>query len=551
MGRFDMNSDGVSYLDIGDAYFRGEWRTAINGYFSPLYSWVLGLANGIVAPSAYWEFPLAHLVNLVIFLGAVLSFDFFLRQLIDHERRTEGAWPAWAWILLGYGLFAWSSLGMLNVRLVSPDMLVAATVYLAAGILLRLASQGHAAPRAVVVGLGVVLGFGCLAKGAMLPLACVFLLASGFLAGTVRRATMRVSLALLGLLAVAGPFLVALSLSKGRPTAGDVGKLNYGWYDNGVDLKGEALAVFRRHWQGEPPGSGVPLHPTRKIADHPPIYEFATPVGGTYPLWYDPSYWYTGLRVHFSIREQVTVAASSARWYYATFVGVPFGSLIREGPSVKLLSHVRLLPLVLMCGWVVLAYQSRRRWSLGRDLLKHWFLALPGLAALTMYSLVLVEERYIAPFVMLICASAFAALRLPEPWGTVTRRTLILVPSAVLAITALGVVSAPSSAPLAWRIADGVRRLDARPDRKIASLQYANMAHGAWARLARARIVAEIFPDGEGAFWTAPDSVKARVLQTFAAAGADIVVATAAPAGAVSSGWRPIGETGYFAYFLK
>src|SRR5690349_2200928 len=40
-----MNADGISYLDIGDAYFRADWANAINPVWSPLYSWILGFAN--------------------------------------------------------------------------------------------------------------------------------------------------------------------------------------------------------------------------------------------------------------------------------------------------------------------------------------------------------------------------------------------------------------------------------------------------------------------------------------------------------------------------
>ena len=32
------------------------------------------------------------------------------------------------------------------------------------------------------------------------------------------------------------------------------------------------------------------VHPVRKLFDAPPIYEFATPLKGTSPVWYDPSY---------------------------------------------------------------------------------------------------------------------------------------------------------------------------------------------------------------------------------------------------------------------
>ena len=52
--RFTMNPDGVSYLDIGDAYWRGDWHNAINAYWSPMYSWILGLFVRALKPSAYW-----------------------------------------------------------------------------------------------------------------------------------------------------------------------------------------------------------------------------------------------------------------------------------------------------------------------------------------------------------------------------------------------------------------------------------------------------------------------------------------------------------------
>jgi len=106
------------------------------------------------------------------------------------------------------------------------------------------------------------------------------------------------------------------------------------------------------------------------------------------------------------------------------------------------------------------------------------------------------------------------------------------------------------SVPRDWQIVEGLRSVDARPHPKIASLQYANRVHRGWARLARARIVAEIFPGGEDQFWSAPDSVQARVLRTFADAGADMVVAATVPVGVLPPGWRPVGATGYLAYVL-
>src|SRR5882672_2481793 len=60
--RFAMNPDGVSYLDIGDRLWGGDGHALLNGYWSPLYGALLGLAMKIVKPSPYWEFPVAHFV---------------------------------------------------------------------------------------------------------------------------------------------------------------------------------------------------------------------------------------------------------------------------------------------------------------------------------------------------------------------------------------------------------------------------------------------------------------------------------------------------------
>jgi hypothetical protein len=184
--RFTMNPDGISYLDMGDAYLRGDWHMAINGWWSPLYSWILGLVLKVLKPSAYWEYPLAHLLNFVVFLAALVCFGFFLRTFIAYRKKSEhdsgddeeATLPEWAWWVLGYSLFIWTSLVLISIRLVTPDMCVAAFVYLASGLILRIRT-GTATARTFVL-LGIVLGLGYLAKAVMFPLAFVFLAVAAF-----------------------------------------------------------------------------------------------------------------------------------------------------------------------------------------------------------------------------------------------------------------------------------------------------------------------------------------------------------------------------------
>ena len=64
IGRYSMNPDGMSYLDMGDALLRRDWAHAVNAYWSPLYGWMLGLVIGEIQPSPRWEFPLVHVVEL-------------------------------------------------------------------------------------------------------------------------------------------------------------------------------------------------------------------------------------------------------------------------------------------------------------------------------------------------------------------------------------------------------------------------------------------------------------------------------------------------------
>jgi hypothetical protein len=262
--RYAMNSDGISYLDMGDAYLRGDWGMAINAYWSPLYSWLLGLAMFILKPSSFWEFPVVHLVNFIIYICALGCFHFFLSELIRCHQHQTGRFatdrdvtlPEWAWLALGYTLFIWSSLELIPLSIVAPDMCVAAFAYLASGILLRIRTGSTSW---LTFGfLGAALGFGYLAKAPMFPLAFVFLGVSLFLVDNLRKAMPRVLLALVVFLSIAGPFIAALSLTKGRLTFGDSAKLAYSRYVNGT---------AQRHWQGTwPPGNGTPKHLREKFS---------------------------------------------------------------------------------------------------------------------------------------------------------------------------------------------------------------------------------------------------------------------------------------------
>ena len=102
--------------------------------------------------------------------------------------------------------------------------------------------------------------------------------------------------------------MTALSLKYGHATFGDVGRMGYAWFFNGVP--------FYIDWQGGPPGSGIPVHPTRKLESDPGLYEFKEPFQVTYPPWYDPAYWYMGLKIHPNLGAQLNVAAHNITSFF-------------------------------------------------------------------------------------------------------------------------------------------------------------------------------------------------------------------------------------------
>lgn len=542
VARSSMNPDGIAYLDMGDAYLRGDWGMAINGYWSPLYSWLLAVPLHVLRVPPALEFPAVQLVNFVIYLAALTCFDFFWRVLLDYSRGhmasgDRAMLPEWAWLALGYSLFIWSSLSLIEVWSVTPDMAVAAFVYLVSGIIVRIRQGGGS--WYVFVLLGALLGLGYLTKAPMFPLAFVFLGVAFFAVGHLRRALPRVAVALTVFLLLGSPLIVALSITKGRLTLGDSGKLNYARYVNRLP---------EVHWRGEPPGSGAAAHPTRKIFEEPPAYAFATPIGGTYPPWYDQSYWYEGVAIHFNLREQLAVLLSSAIAYYDLFFRIQAG---------------------LMASALILYLVSCRRWSCVKPLAQNWIVLVPALAAFAMYALVLPEPRYLGPFVVLFWAGVLAGIRLPASeksarlaWAASLAMLLFVyvnigafyldglksftAKQTSAPVSQLGTVNQTTSGSH-WEVASGLSAIGIRPGDRVAFVGYSFDAF--WARLARVQIIAET--QDVAMFWAVDRSVRAEIIKAFAATGARAIIAENVPANISADGWRRIGNTPYFVYLLS
>jgi hypothetical protein len=140
----------------------------------------------------------------------------------------------------------------------------------------------------------------------------------------------------------------------------------------------------------------------------PDVYEFASPIHTTYPLWYDPYYWHEGVRVYPDTHGFVRTSAQSLKVYLRFFFFEEYA------PALTVL--------------LFLAALRGDCLAIFRQLLKHWPLLLVAVCALGMFGLILVEPRYVAGY---LCDCASRGLENPlGPFGSGRRYSLAALHSA-------------------------------------------------------------------------------------------------------------------------
>lgn len=461
-GRGFLNPDGMSYLDMAHRLLQQDFSPLLHPYWSPLYPCLLAIALKLF-PTPAMEFQAAHLANWLIALLSLASFTFFLAQHRAFRAAGKGGESAASFRCrtgFAYMLFLWGTVEAIGLTAISPDLCVAALVYLAIGLCYRLAAGG---PRwRLTAGwLGITLGLACLTKAAMAPLSAVLLVLLAvqwrFVPGRLRS----LGITVLAFAIVFGPFVVALSRQQHHLTFGEAGKLNYAWLVQG------GIPVHAG-WMGQPNSSGTPVHPPRLIHSDPPVLEFKDTVGGTYPLWYDPSYFHQGIQVKVDIRKQISVVVkslTSLRW--------AFGSALYP----------------LLAGLFVLAgsVSPRQVWSgLSRSVLLSW-----SIVAFAMFAMVTIEPRYIAAFMVLFWLAIYDAFS-PGRLRAVARGAIGVTAVCILLfqVHALSRTAAASGTSPHLVVANELERLGLHAGDEIATVGSGFEAF--YAHLAGLRIVANI-----------------------------------------------------------
>jgi hypothetical protein len=175
-----------------------------------------------------------------------------------------------------------------------------------------------------------------------------------------------------------------------------------------------------------------------------------------------------------------------------------------------------------------------------------------------MYLFVLVQERYVAVFFIVVWTALFSSVRLAR--GNESRR--LAVGATLALVFAFGIPLTVAAAEdfhegfrhlrhPQWEIAQVLRHMGVKPGDLVGRIGGTHRIE--WARLLRVRVIAEIPREQAEYFWSSSPAVQSQVLEKFRDVGARVVVAQAMDPGEVfvpAQGWQEIGNSGFYAYLM-
>ena len=206
-----MNPDAVAYLRVAHYYLEGCFQLAVNGYWGPLFSWLIAPLLTLVEKPAVAARIVMGLSALIYLAGGTC-----LLRALGFDRMTVGVGA----VLLALFSINWS------VAVISPDLLMSGLLLLA----LHYTLAPGAGRRPLVAGL--LYGLAYLAKSVALPMALVLLTAIALIrvyaGGATRHAVLRsVTWSTIGLVLIALPWIAVLSWHYGEPTFSTSGPISH------------------------------------------------------------------------------------------------------------------------------------------------------------------------------------------------------------------------------------------------------------------------------------------------------------------------------------
>jgi hypothetical protein len=308
-------------------------------------------------------------------------------------------------------------------------------------------------------------------------------------------------------------------------------------------------------------------HPEKELLRTPLVLSYAEMAYGTYPDWFDTTYWNEQIKPHFSLRQDLPRATRDS---------VLFVRYLFNHPEA----------LLLLALLVVLGARPKLRWK-PRDPAANAFWLVPlllGVSIWGIYAIVNTEERYVTVAYLSILLPLFAALRLPQPRSEAelhaaqnaaanlrfTASALVLLLALLATGESLRIVFedrrqlALTKSPGGWtsptmvHVADGLESLGVHSGENVACIGHtACLNDHYWARLAGVRILTEIYdPETPVYSFLADLPNREQAIGVVRAQGAKVLVADfgnfrVSDSDPAFRGWRQLGGTTFYALPLN
>ena len=557
---YQIDGDAVAYMDIGDLLRSHQWAGVVNAYWHPMYPAMLSLGHILFHATRFTELHAYYMVNFGIFLFEMLAMVAFTDAVIRLRDQLAKTAPSPGDFLLDRYLLRYAGIALLLVATqrelslgkVRPDALLQALLLLGLAALLAHLATNHLRYAGMM---GIVLGFAYLTKSFafLFTLLCILILI-GFRWLWMKHSPTQIAaaavLAASCFAIVAGPYIAALSRQKHRFDFGDSGSLNYAWYVGGTEkmhLQQSQTALF---------GSAeVHLkHPEKQLLDSPAIFSYKLLPYGTYPDWFDTSFWNDQIKTHMNLHGEVRIVSRNLVLIVRYLLNHPEGWLL-------------LVVLMLLGARPVLGLRaaSNRFWIAP---------VLLGLAIFAIYGMVNIEERYVTVGYLVVLLTVLAALRSRASLQFDAVRTTASALVILLAVLAAGESArivlelrrhlSVARSPGGWYDADtfeaahALNAMGVGPGDTIACIgTRACLYDHYWARLAGVRILTEIYlpePPLYPAFAAIPN--RDQAIEVVRQQGGKVMVGYFSPGlmtgtTPVSAHWRELGESPFYALPLN
>ncbi|SEG14624.1 hypothetical protein SAMN05421819_1949 [Bryocella elongata] len=538
---YQLDGDALAFMDIASAMLRHDWAMAINGYWNPLYSVVLAAGLQLAHPTRVHELQVFYYCNFFIYCCSFAACAYLISGLLQLRAKKDPdathAFSATALYFFSFATLLVSFLRELSLGKVRSDALMMTLFFVAAGTLLRIQVERRVWLFPL---LGLSLGLAYLTKSyAMIP--SVLLLGALGLYAVLRERRMLAGVILAGLVyaALAGPYVYGISKQRGYLTTGESARMNYAFFVDGTarwhEWRTGDLGHASANW----------AHHEELLLNSPAIYSYRDHQVGTYPLWFDPSYWTQGLKPKIYLMGHVH-------------------RLIRTTELLTRFLLERPEPLVVLLLFFLLGARLPASW---REALPYLVLIGWGALLVAIYMPIDLQDRYVQFAFMFVLFPLTAMLR--------TGRSAALpagveVACIALAFVLLGqslrdiaqtrridnVTAQPGGAysKQIYPAAAALRALGTSPGSYVACFgDQACYVDQYWARLADTAIDTEIEVPDDGdpmTFWNSLTN-KEQVLATVRRNGAKAIVAESATTTDTPAGWEHVPGTVFFVYPLN